>query len=88
MMGYLKETILVDDDRPVVEGEYYVSRYNRTDLLLKHLKKFMTGEGDGVVDALWKVGIWCSSDRIGAWLTLKAAKHRSQQHLPRRRAHR
>ena len=40
LLGYLKETILITDDAPETDGEYYVSREGRQDKLIKHLKKY------------------------------------------------
>ena len=45
MLSTLKETILMDHDTPMIVGEYYVSRYDKIEVLLKHLKKFMQEEG-------------------------------------------
>lgn len=53
LAGYIKETIIVVNDYPLVQGEYYVSRMSKQDILIKHLKKHMTEEGEGVVEKLF-----------------------------------
>ena len=53
LVGYIKETIIVVNDYPLVQGEYYVSRMSKQDILIKHLKKHMTEEGEGVVEKLF-----------------------------------
>jgi len=55
MLSTLKETIHMNHNEPSTEGEYYVSRYNKPDVLIKHLKKFMQEEGEGMVEKLWAV---------------------------------
>lgn len=39
LIGYLKETIIIDNNRPSVRGDYYVSKHTKEEVLLKHLKK-------------------------------------------------
>ena len=46
LAGYIKETIVVVNDYPLVQGEYYVSRMSKQEILIKHLKKHMTEEGE------------------------------------------